>query len=178
MAAIHCLSSCHYQNRNCNTSFLEHGFRRPRLRISYVVRCEKGRHDQDSREEKDRKRRLKILIAGGGIGGLVLALAAKNRGCDVKVFEKDLSAVRGEGRHRGPIQLLSSALTVLEAIDENVAKQIMEVGCATGNRLNGLADGISGEWYVNFTSIYIYIYILIFCSFYHTGLISFCYLEK
>lgn len=87
-----------------------------------------------------------MLIAGGGIGGLVLALAAKHRGYEVKVFEKDLSAVRGEGRHRGPIQLLSSALAVLEAIDQSVAKQIMDAGCVTGNRTNGLADGISGEW--------------------------------
>jgi len=94
------------------------------------------------------KRKLRVLIAGGGIGGLVLALAAKHRGYEVKVFEKDLSAIRGEGRHRGPIQLMSSALSVLEAIDESVVKKIMEVGCVTGNRINGLADGVSGEWYV------------------------------
>ncbi|KAL8116425.1 hypothetical protein AgCh_022792 [Apium graveolens] len=43
-------------------------------------------------------RKLKILITGGGIGGLVLTLGAKKRGFDVKVFEKDLSAVRGEAR--------------------------------------------------------------------------------
>lgn len=85
------------------------------------------------------------MIAGGGIGGLVLALAAKHRGYDVKVFEKDLSAVRGEGRHRGPIQLLSSALAVLQVIDGNVAKQIMEAGCVTGDRINGVADGVSGK---------------------------------
>lgn len=94
------------------------------------------------------KRKLRVLVAGGGIGGLVLALAAKHRGYEVKVFEKDLSAVRGEGRHRGPIQLLSSALAVLEAIDQSVSWQIMEAGCVTGNRTNGLADGLSGEWYV------------------------------
>lgn len=93
-----------------------------------------------------KKKKLSVLIAGGGIGGLVLALAAKHRGYEVKVFEKDLSAVRGEGRHRGPIQLLSSALAVLEAIDQSVANQIMDAGCVTGNRTNGLADGISGEW--------------------------------
>ena len=74
-----------------------------------------------------------MLVAGGGIGGLVLALAAKHRGYEVKVFEKDLSAVRGEGRHRGPIQLLSGALAVLETIDQSVARQIMEAGCVTLN---------------------------------------------
>ncbi|KAI5341593.1 hypothetical protein L3X38_009468 [Prunus dulcis] len=37
-------------------------------------------------EEKGGKRKLKILIAGGGIGGLVMALAmaAKHRGFDVE----------------------------------------------------------------------------------------------
>ncbi|KAK7343203.1 hypothetical protein VNO80_26167 [Phaseolus coccineus] len=96
---------------------------------------------------EEEKRKLRVLVAGGGIGGLVLALAAKNKGYEVKVFEKDLSAVRGEGRHRGPIQLLSSALAVLEAVDQSVARQIMEAGCVTANRTNGLADGLSGEWF-------------------------------
>ncbi|GFZ02758.1 zeaxanthin epoxidase [Actinidia rufa] len=98
----------------------------------------------------DGRKRLRILIAGGGVGGLVLALAARKRGYDVKVFEGDLSAVRGEGQHRGPIQLLSSALAVLESIDEDVTKRIVEAGCVTGNRINGLADGLSGEWFTKF----------------------------
>ncbi|KAL5762817.1 hypothetical protein ACOSP7_019081 [Xanthoceras sorbifolium] len=111
-----------------------------------AVRCK----DPSSNEEKGDEKKQRILIAGGGIGGLVLGLAAKNRGYGVKVFERDLSAVRGEGRHRGPIQLSSSALAVLQAIDENVAKQIVEAGCVTGDRINGLADGISGEWFTKF----------------------------
>ncbi|KAK4858125.1 hypothetical protein QYF36_011428 [Acer negundo] len=74
---------------------------------------------------------------GGGIGGLVLALAAKNRGYVVKLFERDLSA---------PWAYSTQALTVLQAIDKNVAKQIMEAGCVTGDRIYGLADGTSGEW--------------------------------
>lgn len=114
-----------------------------------LIRCESGKIS-DSEGEKHGKVKLRVLIAGGGIGGLVLALAAKQRGYDVKVFEKDLSAVRGEGMHRGPIQLLSSALAVLEAIDEKVAKQIIEAGCVTGNRTNGIADGLTGEWYALF----------------------------
>lgn len=113
---------------------------------SALIKCEKGSENINNIEKK----KLKILIAGGGIGGLVLALAAKNRGFEVKVFEKDFSAVRGEGRYRGPIQLLSSALAVLKAIDENVAAQIMDAGCVTGDRINGLADGQSGEWFAKF----------------------------
>ncbi|CAL8113444.1 unnamed protein product [Prunus armeniaca] len=116
---------------------------------SYYVRCQNS-FEQTLDGENGGNRKLKILIAGGGIGGLVLALAAKHKGFEVQVFEKDLSAVRGEGQHRGPIQLVSSALAVLEAIDENVAKQIKEAGCVTGNRTTGYTDGLSGEWFTKF----------------------------
>ncbi|KAM0975723.1 hypothetical protein ACFX13_019004 [Malus domestica] len=96
------------------------------------------------------KKNLRILVAGGGIGGLVFALAAKKKGFDVVVFEKDLSAVRGEGQYRGPIQIQSNALAALEAIDVDVAEEVMTVGCVTGDRINGLVDGVSGTWYVKF----------------------------
>ncbi|XP_021824846.1 zeaxanthin epoxidase, chloroplastic [Prunus avium] len=95
-------------------------------------------------------KKLRILVAGGGIGGLVFALAAKKKGFDVVVFEKDLSAVRGEGQYRGPIQIQSNALAALEAIDLDVAEEVMRVGCVTGDRINGLVDGVSGTWYVKF----------------------------
>ncbi|KAA8515722.1 hypothetical protein F0562_018667 [Nyssa sinensis] len=146
MAILGCFSSCHgYQ---CSIKFSEFRAKNSGMR-SYAMKCEE-RGGLDLDEEKGRKKKLRILIAGGGVGGLVLALAAKHRGFDVKVFEKDLSAVRGEGRHRGPIQLSSSALAVLEAIDKDVAWQIGETGCITGNRISGLADGISGEWFTKF----------------------------
>ncbi|CAO2830884.1 unnamed protein product [Amaranthus hypochondriacus] len=96
------------------------------------------------------EKKLKILVAGGGIGGLVFALAAKRKGFDVVVFEKDLSAIRGEGQYRGPIQIQSNALAALEAIDMDVAEKVMAAGCVTGDRINGLVDGVSGNWYVKF----------------------------
>ncbi|XP_059623888.1 zeaxanthin epoxidase, chloroplastic [Cornus florida] len=96
------------------------------------------------------QRKLRILVAGGGIGGLVFALAAKRKGFEVVVFEKDLSAVRGEGQYRGPIQVQSNALAALEAIDMEVAEEVMKAGCITGDRINGLVDGISGSWYCKF----------------------------
>ncbi|XP_073121666.1 zeaxanthin epoxidase, chloroplastic [Henckelia pumila] len=99
---------------------------------------------------KETVKKLRILVAGGGIGGLVLALAAKKQGFDVVVFERDLSAIRGEGQYRGPIQIQSNALAALEAIDMDVADEIMSAGCITGDRINGLVDGISGNWYVKF----------------------------
>ncbi|ESW28796.1 hypothetical protein PHAVU_002G018700 [Phaseolus vulgaris] len=96
------------------------------------------------------KKKLRVLVAGGGIGGLVFALAAKRRGFEVVVFEKDLSAIRGEGQYRGPIQIQSNALAALEAIDCEAAEEVLSVGCITGDRINGLVDGVSGSWYIKF----------------------------
>lgn len=48
---------------------------------------------------------MKVLIAGAGIGGLVLAVALIKQGVDVVVFERDMTAIRGEGKYRGPIQV-------------------------------------------------------------------------
>ncbi|XP_040378996.1 zeaxanthin epoxidase, chloroplastic [Oryza brachyantha] len=94
--------------------------------------------------------RPRVLVAGGGIGGLVFALAARRKGYDVTVFERDMSAVRGEGQYRGPIQIQSNALAALEAMDMSVAEEVMREGCVTGDRINGLVDGISGSWYIKF----------------------------
>ncbi|OVA20868.1 Monooxygenase [Macleaya cordata] len=139
-----------------NQIFIKHpetlskGFSSRKNGISAAYKFVKCSVNSEGEKNKKKKQQLRILIAGGGVGGLVLALAAKNRGFEVKVFEKDLSAIRGEGRERGPIQLQSNALAVLEAIDKDAAREIMEAGCTTGNRINGIADGVSGEWFMKF----------------------------
>nr|UBR90289.1 zeaxanthin epoxidase [Osmanthus fragrans] len=115
--------------------------------LAQVPKIEPAETDTNSRPPE---RKLRILVAGGGIGGLVFALAAKKKGFDVVVFEKDLSAIRGEGQYRGPIQIQSNALATLEAIDMDVAEEVLSVGCITGDRINGLVDGISGNWYIKF----------------------------
>ncbi|KAE8794335.1 Intracellular protease 1 [Hordeum vulgare] len=89
------------------------------------------------------KGKPRVLVAGGGIDGLVMALAAGRKGYNVMVFEWDISAVRGEGQYHGPIQIQSNALAALEAIDMSVAEEVMREGCVTGDRINGLVDGIS-----------------------------------
>ncbi|CAI9758806.1 unnamed protein product [Fraxinus pennsylvanica] len=90
--------------------------------LDQVPKVEPAETDTISRSPE---RKLRILVAGGGIGGLVFALAAKKKGFDVVVFEKDLSAIRGEGQYRGPIQIQSNALATLEAIDVDVAEEVM-----------------------------------------------------
>ncbi|KAI3813355.1 hypothetical protein L1987_18076 [Smallanthus sonchifolius] len=105
---------------------------------------------QKSEQGGEKKKNIRVLVAGGGIGGLVFALAAKRKGFEVVVFERDLSAIRGEGQYRGPIQIQSNALAALEAIDLYVADEVMKAGCITGQRINGLVDGVSGNWYIKF----------------------------
>ena len=124
-------------------------------------------------ENKSEQKGPKILIAGAGIGGLVLAVGLLKRGFDVKVFEKNITAIRGEGKYRGPIQVgigqrllsvlykpqlqlltypprllqvQSNALAALEAIDKEMADKILAEGCITGDRINGLVDGATGKW--------------------------------
>jgi zeaxanthin epoxidase len=48
------------------------------------------------------------------------------------------------------MQVQSNALAALEAIDPDMAAEIMAEGCVTGDRINGLCDGLSGEWYCKF----------------------------
>jgi zeaxanthin epoxidase len=48
---------------------------------------------------------VQVIVAGAGIGGLVLAVALLKQGFEVQVFERDLTAIRGEGKYRGPIQV-------------------------------------------------------------------------
>ena len=55
----------------------------------------------------------RVLIAGGGIGGLVLAVGLLKKGFDVQVLERDLTAIRGEGKYRGPIQVRTGFSFVL-----------------------------------------------------------------
>jgi zeaxanthin epoxidase len=48
------------------------------------------------------------------------------------------------------VQVQSNALAALEAIDAGMAAEVMNEGCVTGDRINGLCDGISGDWYCKF----------------------------
>lgn len=97
---------------------------------------------------------FKVVIVGGGIGGLVLAAGLLRKGYEVQVLERDLTAIRGEGKYRGPIQIQSNALAALEALDAPSAERVMEEGCITGDRVNGLCDGLTGDWYCKFDTFH------------------------
>ncbi len=44
------------------------------------------------------------------------------------------------------MQVQSNALAALEALDKDVAEEILSNGCVTGDRINGLCDGETGKW--------------------------------
>jgi zeaxanthin epoxidase len=90
---------------------------------------------------------LKVLVAGAGVGGLALAKAlSKNPNMEVVVLERTDEFKR----FGGPIQLASNALQVLKEMDEDVFDQIMEKFTFTGDKTNGIKDGIRTEWYAKF----------------------------
>jgi len=89
---------------------------------------------------------LKVMIAGGGIGGLCTALVLQNQGHDVHIYEKT-SSYRPFG---GPIQIASNALESLKRIDQGVYDAILAKATSIGTRKNGLKDGVSNEWFATF----------------------------
>lgn len=90
---------------------------------------------------------LKVLIAGAGVGGLALAKSlSKNPKMEVVVLERTDEFKR----FGGPIQLASNALQVLKEMDVEVFEQVMEKFTYTGNKENGIKDGIRNEWYAKF----------------------------
>ena len=62
----------------------------------------------DNRSLSQGSTKPKVIIAGAGIGGLVLAVGLLKKGFPVQCLERDLTAIRGEGKYRGPIQVTFS----------------------------------------------------------------------
>lgn len=98
-------------------------------------------------EEISEENPLKVLIAGAGVGGLALAnTLSKNPHMDVTVLERTDKFKR----FGGPIQLASNALKILNEMDTKVYNEIMEKFTFTGDKENGIKDGIRTEWYAKF----------------------------
>jgi len=90
---------------------------------------------------------LRVLIAGAGVGGLALANALSK---DPKMKVTVLERTDEFKRFGGPIQLASNALQVVKEMDEKVYNEIMGKFTFTGDKMNGIKDGIRDEWYAMF----------------------------
>lgn len=92
---------------------------------------------------------LRVLIAGGGLGGLALAshLIALGR-FDVHVFEQ----AQQYKPFGGPIQIQSNALGALQQINPVLYEAVAQAGVQTGDRLSGIKDGKrhADGWLVKF----------------------------
>lgn len=106
----------------------------------------RGQEEQEHQASDDQPKKLNVMIAGGGIGGLCAALVLRNEGFEVKVFEK----TREYRPFGGPIQIATNALEALRRIDEQVYANIIASSTVIGDRKNGLKDGISNEWFATF----------------------------
>jgi len=89
---------------------------------------------------------LKVIIAGGGIGGLTLANALKSKGVEYTLYER----TKEYREFGGPIQIQSNALAALEAINSDLATEVMNDGTKTGNRINGLKNPFTNKWIAKF----------------------------
>lgn len=88
-------------------------------------------------------RRLKVAIAGGGVGGLTAALCMLKKGFDVTIYEKTAAFAR----FGGPIQFASNALSVLKEIDDELFNRVMAKFTFTGTRACGIKDGMFNIYY-------------------------------
>eukprot|EP00472_Partenskyella_glossopodia_P002963 CAMPEP_0197524920 /NCGR_PEP_ID=MMETSP1318-20131121/10348_1 /TAXON_ID=552666 /ORGANISM="Partenskyella glossopodia, Strain RCC365" /LENGTH=441 /DNA_ID=CAMNT_0043078021 /DNA_START=323 /DNA_END=1648 /DNA_ORIENTATION=+ len=93
---------------------------------------------------------LKVLVVGGGIGGLTLAKTLENAGAKVKVVERAGMETILQAGAGGPIQLASNALGILKKVDPQLYRKIENECTITGLRTNGLKDGQTGGWYLKF----------------------------
>ena len=103
-------------------------------------------------DEVSEKEPLRVLICGAGVGGLALAncLQHADHETSVPVEYTVLERTTEFKRFGGPIQLASNAMQNFRAIDESLYDEIEAQVTWTGNRTNGIKDGIRDEWYAKF----------------------------
>mmetsp|Transcript_21508 Transcript_21508/g.54576 ORF Transcript_21508/g.54576 Transcript_21508/m.54576 type:complete len:501 (-) Transcript_21508:252-1754(-) len=92
---------------------------------------------------------LRVLVAGGGVGGLMVAKALRQFAGD-RVEVTVLERVRDFKLFGGPIQLASNALETIKTVDLELYNKIEAVATFTGDRTCGIKDGIRSEWYAKF----------------------------
>jgi len=103
---------------------------------------------------------LTVLVAGGGLAGLVAASACHALGMKVAIFEQASSYAP----YGGPIQIQSNALRALQRISPQIFEELVAAGTCTADRVSGLKIGYRkgnklaglydrGDWLVRFDTI-------------------------
>ena len=92
---------------------------------------------------------LRVLVAGGGLGGLFAAICLRNAGADVVVLERTAS-YRPFG---GPIQLASNGVSVIKATSESLFRRVHDVSRPFWRTTSGIRDGLKGNWMFTFGAI-------------------------
>eukprot|EP00522_Entomoneis_paludosa_P012309 CAMPEP_0172451684 /NCGR_PEP_ID=MMETSP1065-20121228/9620_1 /TAXON_ID=265537 /ORGANISM="Amphiprora paludosa, Strain CCMP125" /LENGTH=561 /DNA_ID=CAMNT_0013203651 /DNA_START=163 /DNA_END=1848 /DNA_ORIENTATION=+ len=107
-------------------------------------------------------RPLRVLVAGGGVAGLVTAAACHAQGMEVAIFEQASSYAP----YGGPIQIQSNALAAIRQISETCYQELLKAGTVTADRVSGLKIGYKkgvflglgeqfekGDWLVRFDTL-------------------------
>ena len=92
---------------------------------------------------------LRVLVAGGGLGGLFAAICLRNAGADVAVIERT-ATYRPFG---GPIQLASNGVSTIKATSESLFRRVHEVARPFWRTTSGIRDGLKGNWMFTFGAI-------------------------
>jgi zeaxanthin epoxidase len=89
---------------------------------------------------------LRVIVAGGGVAGLVAAAACHAKGMKVAIFEQ----ASQYAPYGGPIQIQSNALRALQRINPVLFEEIVAAGTVTADRVSGLKIGYKkgGAWRV------------------------------
>jgi zeaxanthin epoxidase len=103
---------------------------------------------------------LTVLVAGGGLAGLVVAAACHSKGMRVALFEQASSYAP----YGGPIQIQSNALRAIQNINPVIYEELVKAGTCTADRVSGLKIGYrkgnklaglydAGDWLVRFDTV-------------------------
>jgi zeaxanthin epoxidase len=116
----------------------------------------------ESGREVSAEEPLRVLIAGGGVAGLVSAAACHAKGMKVAIFEQ----ASQYAPYGGPIQIQSNALRALQRINPVIFEEIVKAGTVTADRVSGLKIGYrkgvflglgqqyeKGDWLVRFDTL-------------------------
>ena len=103
---------------------------------------------------------LTVIVAGGGLAGLVAASACHAKGMKVALFEQASSYAP----YGGPIQIQSNALRAIQRISPKCYEELVAAGTCTADRVSGLKIGYrkgnklaglydAGDWLVRFDTV-------------------------